>query len=304
MVGIVLLEYNNSKDTINCIDSILKFNTYPIKFFIVDNASPNKSNVIDITNYIKQKYNDKFQIIKYDGKPSTYLEFNLILNNVNLGYANGNNAGLNHLYNDKDIEYVLILNPDIIFIEDIIGRLVFDYKNLKSVGIVSPLLYKNGKCCIDFNCARKQPTVNNLILSKIPFDPFKTKTQNKILINLNLKIIPIELPSGSCMLLSKTLMNKLGGFDRNTFLYFEENILFEKIKILGLQNYLDLTIHCIHVGGTTTNQIKSLTIIRHDIRSTKYFINTYKKPNIIQKFFLNLTCSLKIIYYYLLNLIR
>lgn len=40
------MNYNNSYDTINCIKSVLNYNTYPVKFIVVDNGSPNL-NVIE-----------------------------------------------------------------------------------------------------------------------------------------------------------------------------------------------------------------------------------------------------------------
>ena len=43
MVGIVILNYNNAGYTLNCIESILRFNTAPIRIVVVDNASVDDS---------------------------------------------------------------------------------------------------------------------------------------------------------------------------------------------------------------------------------------------------------------------
>ena len=90
------------------------------------------------------------------------------------------------------------------------------------------------------------------------------------------RFLRVELPSGSCMMCDKELFRKIGSFDPNTFLYYEENILWEKIRPLGLHNYLDKHISCIHLGAATTKtKSTSSFIARSLIDSTRYFIRRY-----------------------------
>lgn len=49
MVGIVILNYNNASATIACVESIIRYNTYPVKIIIVDNGSK-REDVIFIDN--------------------------------------------------------------------------------------------------------------------------------------------------------------------------------------------------------------------------------------------------------------
>ena len=37
--ALIILNFNNYEDTINCIESVEKYNTAPVKLIIVDNAS-------------------------------------------------------------------------------------------------------------------------------------------------------------------------------------------------------------------------------------------------------------------------
>ena len=53
-VGIVILNYNNSSDTINCIESVLKYTTVPIKIVVVDNGSNDVNSIIEISNYLTE----------------------------------------------------------------------------------------------------------------------------------------------------------------------------------------------------------------------------------------------------------
>ena len=96
----------------------------------------------------------------------------------------------------------------------------------------------------------------------------------------------VELPSGSCMLLKKSLVQKINMFDPSTFLYCEENILHSQIKSLGLKNYVIPSLSCIHLGGSTTKQesvnVKSLIFIRKcGIESMNYYLKRYTDASIV-----------------------
>ena len=63
--------------------------------------------------------------------------------------------------------------------------------------------------------------------------------------------MPIELPSGSCMLVKKDVFAAIGNFDPATFLYYEENILYRKLLKLKLGNYIATGLRCVHPGAAT-----------------------------------------------------
>ena len=45
ITGILILAYNNYIDTLNCIESVLKYNTAKVKFLIIDNGSTDHTKV-------------------------------------------------------------------------------------------------------------------------------------------------------------------------------------------------------------------------------------------------------------------
>lgn len=281
--GVIILEYNNSEDTLNCIKSVLKFNTAPIKFIVVDNASPKK----DIIRNLKSGLLNLFPKLKesdliYNSDKNSIEDVTLVLANENKGYACGNNIGLEVAYKDPDISHVMILNSDILFVEDIIPTLLKDLKD--DTAIVSPVLFKKGLKGIDKNCARRELTANEIIKLHIPFpaDPFKISEKKKIPIKLNSGLMQIDLPSGSCMLAKKSLFQQIEGFDPNTFLYYEEDILSKKIKNLGLKNYLNTNLRCIHLGATTTKKSASKFIVNKSSQSARYVLKQYYESNLLQ----------------------
>ena len=291
--GVIILEYNNSEDTLNCIKSVLKFNTAPIKFIVVDNASPKK----DIIRNLKSGLLNLFPKLKgsdliYNSDKNSIEDVTLVLANENKGYACGNNIGLEVAYKDPDISHVMILNSDILFVEDIIPTLLKDLKD--DTAIVSPILFKKGLKGIDKNCARRELTANEIIKLHIPFpaDPFKISEKKKIPIKLNSGLMQIDLPSGSCMLTKKSLFQQIEGFDPNTFLYYEEDILSKKIKKLGLKNYLNTNLKCIHLGATTTKKSASKFIVNKSSQSARYVLKQYYESNLLQNCIMSLFIKL------------
>lgn len=287
MVGIVILNYNNAEDTLNCVSSIMQVNTYPVKIVVVDNGSTKQEVVDTIDQQLSSKYADKYLKIHEGGTlPDKLDAVTFFISPHNDGYAQGNNKGLNLLYQFKDIKYVMILNSDILFVEDIIGKLVYDLQVAPNAAIVSPILYKKELQGIDYNCARKSISLRDLFWEYMLLfhDTFgilsKKRKQRNLLLGKDLPLedplIEIELPSGSCMMADKEFFKNIGSFDPNTFLYNEENILYVKINRLGKKNYLDTRLKCIHLGATTIdNKAASDFILNCSIESNHYFLTHY-----------------------------
>lgn len=88
--------------------------------------------------------------------------------------------------------------------------------------------------------------------------------------------IEVDLPSGSCMLIYKSVFEKIGFFDPNTFLYREENILYKKLSALGYKNFVSVDQKCIHLGAASTKAVsKSAWLLRMAKVSEKYYVEKY-----------------------------
>lgn len=293
--AIIILNYNNYEDTINCIQSVEQYNTAPIKYIVVDNGSTDKNAVIRIDDFLRNKFkNNYFKFSDTQAPRHDLAKANFVISKSNDGYAKGNNKGLCFAYADNEIDKILILNSDILFVEDIIPKLNNDLNSLDRAAIVSPLLYKKDAQNIDYNCSRKALTLSQrfiiyMLLFKDIFGIItRIRNRNNLLygksIPVNENILEIELPSGSCMLFDKLYFKGIGSFDEGTFLYCEEDILFEKIKKTGKRNYLDTSLKCIHLGATTTkSQAPSLFIFNCSIHSNHYLLTHYTSAS---KFYL------------------
>jgi len=280
--AIIILNYNNASDTINCIESVCLYEaTDIIKIVVVDNCS-NNSTIKDIDDYITLKFSNSLILYEAEIEEVNILPFITHLKLAsNYGYARGNNFGLSLIYNDCEIERVMILNNDVILVEEILSKIIYNLETLNKAAIVSPLLInKEGK--IDYNCARLVTSSMELLIQhtflaqKIKF--FKRQLDKRfILKNTNRRngVLEIQLPSGSCMLMMKSFINNIHGFDPNTFLYLEEDILYEKIKKNEYKNYLNLDVKVIHLGASTTEKSNSVFVLKATSKSVIYFMTNY-----------------------------
>ena len=176
-VGIVILNYNNSSDTINCIESVLKYTTVPIKIVVVDNGSNDVNSIIEISNYLTEnvKKEEYVDINVKKVSPILLPKITLLKLEANLGYALGNKKGIELLYRDSSVESIMILNNDILFIENIIPDLLKELSILEKAFLVSPLLLKKDGVSIDYTCARNNYSFKEFILSYISKESFTYK---------------------------------------------------------------------------------------------------------------------------------
>lgn len=290
--AILILSYNGSADTINCIKSIEAFNSAPVKFIVVDNGSPDRNDINKLDLFFAQS-GQPYRLWNDSDKPETELPYYSFLSSCsNDGYARGNNKGLRLAFGDASIQNILILNNDILFTEDIIPILLESRKQMDDCGIVTPLIVSR-KGITDHCCARRIPTNWEIIrlfgffrrdlLHLLSRD---NKRQKILLTNPELmekKSFPIDVPSGACMLIDKGLFQQIGGFDQDTFLYYEECILYQKLRRISRTNYCVPHVKCTHLGAGSTQNMSSRFLQRCNLESADLYLSRYGQPSFIQK---------------------
>lgn len=286
--ALIILNYNNYEDTINCIESVECHNTAPIKLVVVDNGSPRSGCVKELDKYLHNRYGDRYTRLRDDAQPTwPYLNYvTLLTSSVNDGYACGNNKGLKLADKDPEITNVLILNNDILFIDDILPGLLKRKDSIPDCAVISPLLLKRDRNEPDIFCARREAVMSQIIKTNFLHYWRRIKGKNDadaetnrfILLDPDVfhnETIEIDLPSGSCMLLNKDYFKSIGWFDPHTFLYCEEDILHKKIEATGKHNYLDLTLRCVHLGAGSTQSVPGLTLLKAGMVSQRHYVLCY-----------------------------
>lgn len=299
MVGVIILDYNNYNDLIKCIDSICE-NTCltDIKLLVIENGSTN-SNCEKVELYLESKFSVDFLKEADLSSINNLRRVTVLLLEKNYGYAKGNNYGINLMLCDKEITHILILNSDIYFTNNIIPSLVHYSNIIPQSGAISPLL-RTLDGGIDYCCARRAYSKNLLTFSySYLFASIFVYFREKYNILMNQRLtshyIEVELTSGSCMLFKKEVLEKIRGFDEKTFLYFEENILYEKLQSWGYKNFMIPTLSCIHLGGGTTNKLNNrYFLLKCNYDSLIYYMKYYKKSSFLRLLYIRITGNIRL----------
>ncbi len=170
---------------------------------------------------------------------SKYRNVECILSKENLGYGSANNLALSK----TDTNYALIINPDVVLSDNALKNFFLTVKKIPNFGILAPIS-KNEKYQ-NFN----------------------------IDIDKNLK--EVETVKGFAMFLNMKNFQKIGFFDSNFFLYFEEIDLCKRLQSSNIKIYIDPSIKVHHLGGASHDLKfnKSMELSRnwHWMWSTFYF---------------------------------
>ena len=94
---------------------------------------------------------------------------------------------------------------------------------------------------------------------------------------------PVEFPSGACMLIDKDLFREIGGFDAETFLYYEEMILYKKLQAVSRTNYCVPAVKCTHLGAGATQNQNSRFLQRCNLDSADHYLSRYGHMTLTQR---------------------
>lgn len=210
-VVIVVLNYLNYKDTIECVDSILNMQ-YSIRgIVIVDNGSNNKS-----FGKLRKRYYMEDQVYVIAAKK-------------NRGYARGNNLGIRYARKKLKAEFVLVVNNDTVFIDKgYIKGLLDRYE--PGIGVIgSKILLKNGKEQMPFMfyLGLKDSLMRyiNMFSGKYgsSFGFLASQGNTEMVLH------------GCALLFTRDFFKYYNGFYGRTFLYGEEGILYLMCKCKNLK---------------------------------------------------------------------
>lgn len=207
-VFIIVLHYKGIKDTLECLLSLEKIfipKEISLNTVIVDNASK-----------------DNLKSLKAE----------IIRNDKNLGFAEGNNIGIKYALS-KGADHILLLNNDTLVDRDFLKELVFAIEKNSKFGIAVPKIYfakghefhKNRYKKEDLGrviwYAGGEIDWKNAIASHIGVDEVDRGQFDK---ETN-----TEFATGCCMLIRKEVFGKVGLLDKKYFLYYEDSDFSQRV---------------------------------------------------------------------------
>lgn len=243
-ISIVL--YHNKKDQLlKTINSVLntKLN---IRLYLIDNSSND--------NFKQYAKLDKRIIYIYNGK--------------NLGYGKAHNIAIKKSM-DENINFHLVLNPDVYFKEGVLENLYNYMIANNDVGQIMPLvLNPNGK--IQYTC-KLVPTPFDLIVRR--FFPKNVFVRYRHKFELRFtnydKIMEVPYLSGCFMFLRIETLKKVGLFDERFFMYPEDIDLTRRIY-LKYKTIFYPNVEIYHYHNKSSYQSFKM-FYKHFINIIKYF---------------------------------
>ena len=191
-VGVVILNWNNAQDTVECLESVsnLRYPNYLV--LVVDNGSTD-----DSASRIRARYP----------------EIEIVETGENLGYAGGNNIGISQAL-ALGVDCVCVLNNDVTVAPDFLTPLLASLRKKPDVGLVTPLLADMASpehiWALGSAVDGRTGTVNRLHAGDLVRDWQATES------------FEIDVASGAAMLVKRQVFERVGFLDEAFYLYYEE----------------------------------------------------------------------------------
>lgn len=221
----------------------------------------------------------------------------VIRTEANDGYAAGNNYGIRYALEQFAPDYVIVSNPDVEFEASVVDTLVKYAVKFPSLGMITCRMHCTSG--IPSPVAWRLPgywdcILENLILLKTILKKIKRSDREPLEYSpeyLAEGVCPVDCVPGSFFMISVEAYNAVGGFDEETFLYYEENIMSFKLKESSYVNYITCDASYIHRHSVSIN--KSLGSVKRKLeeacRSRKIYCRKYLKVNPGKMWWLKIT---------------
>jgi len=197
-VSIIILNWNGWPDTIECLESLNRLDYSNFEIILIDNGSKEKPPLVNV------------QFLK--------LSIFQVFNEENLGFAGGNNQGIN-IALERGADYVLLLNNDTTVEPDFLKKLIAVAEENKNYGILGPVInYYDEPDKIWFAGGQ----LNGL------------KTQGRhIFITPKNNLEKVDYITGCCLLIKKEVIEKIGLLAEEYFLYYEDTDWCQRAQQVG-----------------------------------------------------------------------
>ena len=227
-ISIVMINYNSSAHTLDCLKSITDSKpTVSFEAIVVDNASRND----DLQNL--------------ESNIGAYPWAKLVKNEFNLGFSGGNMSGFAYCQG----QYIFFLNNDTRVLPGSLDAMFQFMEQHPDTALCSPTIYsEENQRTASFEYI---PTVANKLLGASLLRIFKPANYPKRKTHYQ---HPIAVPvvSGATMFFRRSDFEQLGGYDTEYFLYCEEEDFAIRLHKKNKPIYLLNNAKVIHLGGGST----------------------------------------------------
>lgn len=236
--SIVIVNYNGTEDTLECLNSLNKIDYANCEIILVDNASSDAS-------FVLTEIHKNFPAIKILALPR------------NLGFAGGNNTGIK-LALDNGARYVLLLNNDTVVAPDFLNPMVTTMESAENIGLVGAKIYHFAE--------KNRIWYNGGVFSWI--NGGKHIQDGAIDDNQNDNIIKdTGYITGCGLLVKKEVIEKIGPLCEDFFMYYEDIEWSLRAQKSGYRTVVAPAAHIWHKVSRSASKIGAPAIHYYNIRN-------------------------------------
>mgnify|MGYP002078437655 CR=1 FL=1 len=200
-------------------------------------------------------------------------EVRVIANPENVGFGRANNQGA-ALARGR---YLLLLNPDAFVHAGTLDQLVAFMDAHPDAGAAAPRLrYEDGRLQ---RSVTSFPTVLTELWTTIGLDRAFPKHpvfgRYKLTYWAMDDLRPVDALMGACLLLRREVVNQVGLFDEQFFMYSEEVDLCYRIQRAGWKNYFVPSVEATHIWGGSSQRVPTQTFLRLFRSRVQFFRKHY-----------------------------
>jgi len=275
-IAVIVLNWNNWQDTIDCISSLMKQSYQDFEIVLLDNGSTDGS-VEKIKQWIKSSYsNDILEYVEFNRKSIETKNYKvmirkpnkkritMILNEDNLGFAIGNNVGIKYVLHTDCADYIFLLNNDTTLEEDCLENLMKELDKNPDISVATTKICYYDKPNLIWNCGGKI----NLIGTRRYYFGKKDKTKCPT------KNFEVGLVTGCALLIDVNVIKKYGALTER-FFFGEEDWEFSlRMKKEGVKMFCIPSAVVYHkVSASTNNFFDKNSIFKSCIHYVNRFVN-------------------------------
>ncbi|HEX5132454.1 MAG TPA: glycosyltransferase family 2 protein [Candidatus Krumholzibacteria bacterium] len=247
-VTVIILTWNGRALTLDCLDSLAKVTTPNVRTLVVDNASADGT---------------RDAIVERFGPRVT-----LIANPENLGYAAGNNVGIERALADG-ADFILLLNNDTVVDPAFIDELLKDFAAHPGAGIAGPKTYyftpPDRIWFAGGEVSLWRGTARHIGIREIDHGQYDTAG-------------PVDYVSGCALMARRAVFERIGALDDGYRAYFEDTDFCLRARHAGFGVRYVPTARIWHrISASTGGQLARRKVTRK-LRSSARFFRRHARP--------------------------
>lgn len=227
-IFVVILNWNLKDDTIACVESLLAGTVQPTEIVVVDNGSEDGSVAV-----LQAAFGTQITVL---------------VNPTNLGFAAGNNVGVQYALMHK-ADWIMLLNNDTIVAPEMLAYLLEAAAAHPEAALLSPAIFYYDRPTMLWRLGDRHTL-------GLPI-PHKVGARE-----LARPLIPVDYLTGCALLVRRAVWEKIGLLDEIFFMYYEDADFCRRAKNAGFRAYVVTGARVWHKAGQSSCKVKPLTRYR------------------------------------------